>query len=138
WRHIHVCTAVIGIVRQRIGQLAGIAAAVWKHTRDWASLRADVRNWRELWSISNPMRLVAEKRLGARSPRGDVVVRFRNGLTLAVDSSMRGDLAALLEPYTGYMRNLGVVLAPGDVVIDVGAHVGAFAVPAIFNNPGIR
>jgi FkbM family methyltransferase len=125
-------------IRNRIGQIARLPARMWHHGRLWSSRRTDIANWRELWSLSNPVWLVVGKRISSNGSPSDVVVRFRNGLSLAVDSSMRGDLAALVDTYPGYMRNLGVSLSPGDVVIDVGAHIGSFSLRALFDNPGLK
>ena len=124
-------------IRHRIGQVARIPTKVWQHAWLWSSRRREVANWGELWRLSNPIRLLLAKRFRSNGSAKDVVVRFRNGLSLAVDSSMRGDLAALVDTYPGYMQNLGLSLAAGDVVIDVGAHIGAFSVRAAFENPGI-
>jgi FkbM family methyltransferase len=129
---------MMGALRRRVGQIARIPAKMWNHGLLWSARRDDVANWAELWSLSNPIRLVAEKRLHGSGSTKDVVVRFRKGLSLAVDSSMREALAGLVDTYPAYMRNLGISLVPGDVVIDVGAHVGAFSVPALFDNPGIK
>jgi len=129
---------MMALVRRRIGQIAGLPRKLWRHGRSWSSRRGDVANWGELWRLSNPVRLIAGKRIGRTATPGDVVVRFRNGLALTVDGTMREDLAALVDTYPGYMRNLGVSLRAGDVVIDVGAHIGSFAIRALFDNPGIK
>jgi len=122
---------------RRIGLIAQMPARLWSHGSLWRSRRNDLANWAELWRASNPLRLVAEGRLRKNRSAETVTVRYRNGLSLTVDSSMRGDLVALLDTYPSYMRNLGVTLGPGDIVIDIGAHIGAFSVPALFHNPGI-
>jgi len=104
---------------RRIGLIAQMPARLWSHGSLWRSRRNDVANWAELWRASNPLRLVAEGRLRKNRSAETVTVRYRNGLRLTVDSSMRGDLVALLDTYPIYMRNLGVTLGPGDIVIDI-------------------
>jgi FkbM family methyltransferase len=123
---------------RRLSQIVRIPARMVSHASQWRSRRKEVANWAELWRASNPIRLVAERRIRRMRSDGTVTVRYRNGLSLTVDGSMRGDLAALVDTYPSYMRNLGVTLVPGDVVIDIGAHIGAFSVPALFHNPGIK
>jgi FkbM family methyltransferase len=125
-------------LRRRIGQMARMPGRMWNHASLWRSRRREVANWAELWGASNPVRLVVEEHFHPKRSSRELTIRFRNGLSLTVDNSMRGALTALVDTYPSYMRNLGISLEPGDIVIDVGAHVGAFSIPALFYNPGIK
>src|SRR5688572_30543729 len=122
----------------RLVSLGRLPMTSWEHF--WALFRRRrvLANWPQLWIQSNPVRVILARRLARGRSSGEVVIRFRNGLTLGIDESMRGSAVALSDTYRSYMHRLGTPLRGGDTVIDVGAHVGTFCVPALYENSAIR
>lgn len=119
---------------RRLKTAAKLPVATVRALAAWRGRRGKVRNWLGLWAISNPLRSA----LGRRSRGEEILIEFQDGMRIAVDGSMSDSVASFTETYDEYMRNLGISLRQGDVVVDVGAHVGTFCIPAAYRTAGSR
>jgi FkbM family methyltransferase len=109
-----------------LGVLKEVAAKPnWARLAEW---RRFLKNW--------PVRVL--ERFGL--VRGDVTYRLRNGLSLTLQGGPRDSDALILwdiyvnRPYT----RPPLSIRDGDVVVEVGAHVGCFTTWAAMQGPGVR
>lgn len=62
-----------------------------------------------------------------------LLIKFSDGFKMLCYSDSK-ILVLNRRAYKGYLAQCGVEFKKGDVVIDIGAHIGAFAVPAFYYN----
>lgn len=117
----------------------------------WWKERHRIDNWLSLYLLTSSLLIQGASRIFIRSRwvrRRDLVVRHADGMALHYPMwRYLRDPTSMLElnmTYTSYMARFAnwlggpIAFYPGDAVVDLGAHVGTFAIPALAANPGIR
>jgi len=109
----------------------------WKR---WFALRATVTNWLRSWLVSTSAISLAgtHRHDDPALSKARHTVRFRSGMTLTFAVDQWHAMAGLAQTCDRYLERLTLELNPGDIVVDVGAHVGTFIVPLCFQRPGMR
>ncbi len=109
-----------------------------KTYRMWRGQSADVANWQACW-LANTFPLAASVLArtqvnGLRFRRGRLqTARLTSGPSIACYPNSLGVLGVFHE----YFGDEGVTLKPGDVVVDIGAHIGSVCVP-LASQKGVR
>ncbi|MCE9613249.1 MAG: FkbM family methyltransferase [Lentisphaerae bacterium] len=111
----------------------------WTEWKRWQSARGAVRNWFPSWRIAVSEAAINHTHHHANPelPAARHQVQFRSGLKLNFAIDQWRTMVDLLYTCEQYLEQIALPLRPHDVVIDIGAHMGSFAVPLAFRVPGL-
>jgi FkbM family methyltransferase len=120
--------------------MATLAARATHKLEMVRAVRSQVANWYVV--LPRIARSQVEARVGARRQReaGELVTRFRDGVSVVTPATMEAWWPVCENLCTDVYRlaDLGIGLGRGDVVVDVGAHVGDTALAFDRLWPGVR
>jgi FkbM family methyltransferase len=110
-----------------------------REARYWLARRGQIANAGEMFRLATRCEAALAAHRRSEQDRAERHrLRFRDGLELEFDLTQATSLRSLAETYPTYMTGLGIELRPGDRVIDLGAHIGSFAVLAAWRNAGVE
>ncbi len=100
----------------------------------WHKQRTKIKNWLFCWLVSSiAIRFAYKIKHKDLFKNYNFIVKFKNRMKLVVSTDMWINLVAIINIFDNYMEGINIKLNKNDVVVDIGAHIGSFALPAFFN-----
>jgi FkbM family methyltransferase len=102
----------------------------------WRKKRFTIENWFNCWVLSSILGtffVYGLKKFIHNPAEYYFTVRFTNNMKLLFSLDMWNSIDGFMDVYPRYMNGTGIVIKKDDIVIDIGAHIGSFALPAFFD-----
>lgn len=93
-----------------------------------------LKNWLSCFFINSVIGRFMKKRFKRDSYflKYQFTVNYTNGMRLLVRADIWKNLDTILNIFNEYLEDSRLKLNKNDVVLDIGAHIGSFAIPAFF------